>query len=110
MVEKLIKLYKRTNYVYSDCKPITGRIYTDKSGPVLIPPYSGMKYVMVLYDFDSNIIWATAIPYKTKLQLVTAYKLLFSLMKQQGLNTQLQILDNECSNLLKEFMTANNVA
>ena len=95
MVEKLIKLYKRTNYVYSYCKPITGRIYTDKSGPVLIPPYSGMKYVMVLYDFDSNIIWATAIPYKTKLQLVTSYKLLFSLIQQKVLQPQMQHLKRQ---------------
>ena len=29
---------------------------------------------------------------------------------QQGLQPQLQRLDNECSNLLKEFMTANDVA
>ena len=72
MVEQLIKPSKITNYAYYDCKPITGEAYTDQYGPVLIPSASGMKYVMVLYDFDINFIWATAIPYKTKLQLITA--------------------------------------
>ena len=38
----------------------------------MIPSASGMKDVMVLYDFDSNLIWATDIPPKTKIQLVTA--------------------------------------
>ena len=101
MAEQLIKPYKRTNYVYADCKPITGQIYNDQSEPALIPSASGMKYVMVLYDFDTNLIWATAIPSKTKLQLVTAYKRQFSLMQKQGLHPQLQRLNNECSNFLK---------
>ena len=67
MVKQLIRTSKRTNYVYADCKPIKGNIYTDKSGPVLIPSASDKKYVMLLYDFDSNLIWATTIPSKTKL-------------------------------------------
>ena len=72
MFEELIKPSKRTNYVYADCKPITGQIYTDKYSPILIPSASGMKYVMVLYDFYSNLIWDIAIPSKSKLQFVTA--------------------------------------
>ena len=60
-----------------------------------------MKYVMVLYDFYRNLIWATNIPYKTKLQPVTAYKWLFLLMQQRGLQTQFQRLENGYSNLLK---------
>ena len=65
---------------------------------------------MVLYDFDSNLIWATAIPSKTKLQLFTAYKQIFYLIQRWGIQPQLQRLDNECYNLLKEFMTANDMA
>ena len=76
----------------------------------MITSSSGMRYVMVLYEFYSNLIWATTISYKTKLQLVTAYKRLFPLMKWRGLQPQLQRLDNACYKFLKEFMTANNVA
>ena len=101
MDEQLTKPSKRTNYVDADYKPITVKTYTDKSGPLLIPSASSIKYVMVLYNFDSNIIWDTVIPSKTKLQLVTAYTPLFLLMRQQGLHPHLQRLDNECSNLLK---------
>ena len=68
-----------------------------------------MKYVMVLYDFDSKLIWDTAIPSKTKLRLVTSYKHLFYLIQRRGVQPQLQRLDNECSNLLKLFMTYNDV-
>ena len=81
MVEKTIKPSKRTNHVYTYCKHITGQIYTDKSGPVLIPSDSGMEYVMVLYDFDRNLIWDIAILSKNKLQLVTDCKFLFSLIQ-----------------------------
>ena len=81
MVEQIIKPSKHNNYVYAYCKPTTWQIYTDKYGPVLIPSASGIKYLMVLYEFASNLIWATAIPSKTKIQLVTTYKRLFSLMQ-----------------------------
>ena len=80
MVKQLIKPSNCTRYVYADCKSITWQIYTDKSRPVLIPSASGMEYAMVLHDFDSNLIWDTAIPSKTKLQLVTDYKSIFLLM------------------------------
>ena len=53
-----------------------------------------MKYLMILYEFDSNLIWDTAILSKTKPQLVTSYKHLFSLIQQRGLHPQLQRLDN----------------
>ena len=76
-------------------------MYIDQYGPVLILSYSDMKYIMVLYDLDSNLIQDTAIPYKTKLELDTAYKRLFSLIQRQGLQSQLQHLNNESSNLLK---------
>ena len=59
MVEQLIKTSLRTNYVFADCKPITGQIYTDQYVPILISPDSGMKYLMVLYEFDSNLVGAT---------------------------------------------------
>ena len=73
------------NYVYDYCKPITAQIYTDQSGPILITSAGGMKYAMVLYDFYSNLIWDTNIRSKTKLQLATSYKGIFSLMQRQGL-------------------------
>ena len=110
MVEQLIKPFKRNNHVYADCKSITGQIHTDQYRPVMIPSSSGMKYLMVLYEFYSNLIWATTIQYKTKLQLVTAYKRLFLLMRRRGLQPQLQRIDNACYKLLKEFLTANNMA
>ena len=101
MFKKLIKTSKHTNYAYDDFKNITGQIYTDQYGPVLIPSSSGMKYITVLYNFDSNLIWDTSIPFKTKLQLVTAYKQLFSFVKLRDLQPHLQRLDKECTNLLK---------
>ena len=81
MVEQLIKPSKSTNYFYYYCKPITGKIYTDQSGPILIPSATCMTYEMFLYNFYINLIWYTNIPSKTKTQLFTDYKRLFLLMK-----------------------------
>jgi hypothetical protein len=109
VIEQLIKPARKTNYVYADCKTITGKIFTDQSGKLLIPSSSGMNYVMVLYDFDSNLIWATAMPTKTKHQILKAYTTITNLLSSRGLKPQLQRLDNECSNLLKDYMTNNDV-
>ena len=80
MVEQLIKPSNSTNYIYADYKPIKRQIYTDQSEPAMIPSDIGMKYTMVLYDFDRNLIWDTAIPSKTKIQLVPSNNQLFLLM------------------------------
>ena len=109
MVEQLMKTSNLTNYVYADCRSITGQIYTDKYAPIFILSAIGIKYLMVRYYFDRNLIWSTTIPYKTKLQLITAYKFLCLFIQWQGIHPQLQHLYNEFSNFFKQLINSNNV-
>jgi hypothetical protein len=67
---------------------------------MLIPSVSGMKYCLILYDFDSNRIWAVPLPSQTKHQILKAMKQAFNLLGSRGLKPQLQRLDNACSQLL----------
>ena len=46
----------RTHHVYADCFDITGKIFTDQTGPFLLPSISGNKYVFILMTTTAIIL------------------------------------------------------
>jgi len=64
----------RTKYLFPACILITGQIHTDQTGHFPIPSSSGNKYLLILYDHDSNYIHAEPMPSRTKHQILAAYK------------------------------------
>jgi Reverse transcriptase (RNA-dependent DNA polymerase) len=87
----------------------TGQIYTDQTGRFVTPSSNGNNYLVILYDYDSNSILAEPTKNKSAESILTAYKALHARLCAAGLRPQLQRLDNECSTLLKQFMTAEGV-
>ena len=87
----------------------TGSIATDQTGQFPILSSTGMRYVLVLYDYDSNAILAEPLKNRTGPEIHRAYKKLHQLLVSHGLRPKLQRLDNECSTLLKKFMRDENV-
>ena len=87
----------------------TGKIFSDQTGPFLVPSISGNRYVFILYDYDSNHIFAVPIPIRTKEQLVKAYRSVVTLLQHRGLQPKLQRLDNEVSSLMRHEMDSFNV-
>ncbi len=104
---------KCTKFVYPTTITATGRTYSDQSGAFLIPSTSSMKYLFILYhDYDSNLIWATPLlpTSQTKEQILKAYKSSsVDILAQRGFKPVLQRMDNECSQLLRDFMTNENI-
>jgi hypothetical protein len=92
----------RTANLYADCQPATGQIYTDPTGSFLVPSSSGNAYMLVLYDYDSNVIHVEAMRNRTKVQHLAAYQRAITLFT-------LQKLDNEVSGLLQEFMEQEDI-
>jgi hypothetical protein len=91
-------------------EPSTGQIYTDQTGRFISPSSStGNNYLMILYDYDSNHIFAQPMKNRQGPTIVEAYAILHKRLFTTGLKPRLQGLDNECSKLLKEFMHANDV-
>ena len=64
----------------------------------------GSKYVMIVYEFDSNHIHGEPIKSLSVEDLTRAYEKVHKMFTSRGLQPQLHILDNECSNLFKHFM------
>jgi hypothetical protein len=56
----------KTQYVYATTLD-AGQIYTDQTGRFPVVSSKGNKYIMILYDYDSNAILAQPIKYRTAL-------------------------------------------
>jgi hypothetical protein len=54
----------KTRFVYAATID-AGQIYTDQTGRFRVVSSKGNKYIMILYDYDSNAILAQPIKYKT---------------------------------------------
>ena len=94
----------RTHFVYPACITPTNTISTDQTGAFPITSISGNKYIFVIYDYDSNLIYGIPIPSRSKAQLTSATSTILTLLKSRGLKPKLQRLDNEISKELEELL------
>jgi hypothetical protein len=100
---------ERTHYCYASIIEPTGQIYSNQTGRFVTPSSTGNNYLMVLYDYDSNHMFPLPLKNRTAQTLLDGYKQLYSQLCNAGLCPKLQHLDNECSTILKEFMTQEKV-
>ena len=79
----------------------TGKISTYQTGSFPNTSSRGRKYVMVLYDYDSNAIISEPLILRSEHELIRAYSDLHTHLSNFGLTTQVQMLENECPAGLK---------
>ena len=70
--------------------------YSDQTGQFVIPSSSGNKYVMVLYDFDSNAILVKSFASKSAVTIRNTFESLFNRLCAAGHRPALHRLDNAC--------------
>lgn len=100
---------QRTHFVYPACITPTGTISTDQTGAFPISSISGNKYIFVIYDYDSNLIYGIPISSRSKAQLTHATSSILTLLKSRGLQPKLQRLDNEISKELEHLLHKEGV-
>lgn len=103
---------KRTHLIFAaivNAPSESGQIYTDQTGRFPTTSRSGNKYIMVLYDYDSNSILIEAMRNKTDNEMIRAYQLLHDRLVERGVKPRLQRLDNEASRRLKQFISAQDI-
>lgn len=101
---------KRSHFVYAallEVPTVTGKIYSDLTGRFPIQSSTGNKYIMVVYDYDSNYIHAIPLRNRTDAEMLRGYDTAHATLTSHGLRPQLQILDNEASHALKSRIKAN---
>jgi hypothetical protein len=84
----------KTQYVYAATID-AGQIYTDHTGRFPVVSSKGNKYIMVLYDNDSNAILAKPIKDRTAPELLKAFQFMEQELVSKGLKPKLMKLDNE---------------
>ena len=82
----------------------TRQVHSDQTGKFPVTSTRGMKYVFVLYDYDSNSVHPIPIKNRSAESILNAYQLVHSKLVKAGLKPKLHRLDNECSDILKDFM------
>ena len=68
-----------------------------------------MKYIFVLYDYDSNAILAAAMKSKKGPDMVKAFDKCYKQIKDDGVTPILQYLDNEVSQELIDTIKDKNL-
>jgi hypothetical protein len=59
--------------IYVKAIETTGQIYTDQTGRFPTTSSRGNKYIMILYDYDSNDILAEPLKAKSEGEMIRAY-------------------------------------
>ena len=99
----------RTQMAYLHTVEFTGKVNTDQTGRFTVTSSRSSKYLMVLYDHDSNAILAEPLTSRRKRKLIRSTRVLLSYLYDCGLTPQYQILDKECPGGLKQFLRDSRV-
>ena len=62
----------------------TNQTYSDLTGQFPITASSGVRYLLILYDYDSNYIFVHPLKNRTGPEIIKAHQQLFHCMKQAG--------------------------
>ena len=81
----------------------TGKIFSDQTGRFPVTSSKGNKYVMIMYDYDSNIILEEATKSRTGDEVLRAFTRIYAELKGKGLGPKIHHLDNEFPEHLKRY-------
>lgn len=93
-----------SNLVYAATFQPTGHIYSDQTGRFPHTSSRGNKYIMIVYDYDSNAILAEPMKSKAEAEMIKTYRKMHATLTSRGLKPILQTLDNECSQGLQSVL------
>ena len=84
------------------CLEISAIFFTDQTGRFPTKSSKGSQCVMITYDLDSNAIIEEPIKSHAAQELLRAMTSIHTYLKDRGLHPRMQILDNECPELIKK--------
>jgi hypothetical protein len=101
-----------THQTYANIMDInapTGQIFSDQTGCFPFQSSRGNKYVMIIYNHNSNAILAKTMKSRSKHEMIQACNTIHRQLIAQGLKPKLQCLNNKASQKLKEFLRKQNI-
>jgi hypothetical protein len=98
----------KTDFVYATIVD-AGQIHSDLTGQFPTTFSKGHKYVLVLYDYNTNNILTEPMKNRGDKEIVRAYNKLIQQLIDHGFKPRLQSLDNECSQSLKSLLNQQDI-
>jgi hypothetical protein len=95
---------EKCRYVYAAIMKI-GQIYTYLTGGFPKRSHSGNKNILVLYDYDSNIVLTAPMKSRGDKEMVRAFDLLIQSLIMHDLRPFLKRLENDASLALRYYLT-----
>ena len=99
----------RSNIIFASTIEYTGQIYSDLAGRYPITSSRGNKYLLIIYDYDSNAILAEPLKNRSDNEMLRAYQKQLTLLQSRGLHPKLHKLDNEASHAIQKLLHSNGV-
>ena len=84
-------------------------MYTDQTGKFPKKLSNGNHYIMVLIEIDSNAILVEAMKNRSAGEMIRAYLVLVSCLRNAGVTPKMHILVNKCSEEFKAQIRKNNM-
>ena len=100
-----ISQHDRTNDIFAEIgHTVTGRIATDQKVAFPLVSSQVICYVFIIYKYNSNAILVDHRKSRNCGEILRAYRKLFLHLQKRGIRTKVQLLDNECSQMIKYEM------
>ena len=101
---------QHNEYCFATFFDCTQHSFSDQTGRFPVTSLSGHKYIFLLYHYDTNYIYPQAIKDRSAPTILSAFQTALNLLKSCGHKPKLHTLDNECSALLKEYLSQQDIA
>jgi hypothetical protein len=81
-------------------------VYTYLMGAFPVISNAGNKYLLLIYDYDSNAILCEPMKNRSNVEALCAYDVLYTQLTRHGRKPELNIMDNEASAAIKRKILA----
>ena len=82
--------------------------YMDLCGRFPYTSSRGSKYLLIVYDHDSNLIEGIPLKSRNASEITEKWKILYEKITKNAVQTKFWIIDNEASKLLKSALSTNH--
>ena len=99
----------RANLVTTKVIEVSGNFVSNQTDHFTITSSKENKYIMVMYDNDSNKIIADPIKNRSQTEIVRVQVKMHTYITDRGFKPLVQVLDNECPNKLRKYFQQRNI-
>ena len=105
-----IRSTRREHKVYAMLMDTADQIAMDLTGKFPVTSSRGHRYLLIVWDGDSNAIIAEPMKNRSDNEYIRAYQLVVQYLTERGCKPKLQKLDNEASKALKAEIRGNDIS